>query len=331
MRTARIAAAGVWIGAVCLLAVVPGPGAEEPALTVPTRRTFVRGGAEASVTLRTPWAARDTEWSLTSDAGPLATGRARTDDRAALALRLPVPDVRVPVSLTLTLVTTDAARAKHAVEVFALPRDPLADHRQSLATLGIGVLPGSPLANAATASGLPVTELQHDVARSQFRGTVVILGGLLGGDAAATRRYVESLPAGTHILLAADRETLTRNFPHLFTPADPPPRSELRVDAAALAWTDLPVEWIEDAPPTVRLGEWRSLLSLRVLAGRATPDGQLYPLLLQGVDLGGRVWLVWCLPAALPPDDPRWDLLLRNSLLTVWKDCGKEGPKGRAK
>ena len=318
--------------AAVLLAILSWPGrAAGPAAPVPEqRRIFASGGGAGLRVAATPWKAQPLRWIVKSDAGVLAQDVQKSDDRGGLAPRFAVPDVRVAVSLLLSIAPQDEPGAAQMWEVLVLPKDPLADSRKTLAALGVGVLPSGSLAAAVKRSGLTVTELQYDIARSEFRGKVVLLGGLLGDSVDATRRWVASLPKGTCLVAVAsgpEANAIGPLLPCLKAEAAPK-QAVLHVEEASPVWSDLPVGWLGDKPPSAVLGQPRGVLSVRVLAGHVDREGNVFPLVLEAGDAEGHFWLVWNPTWSAAEEDPRWDLLLRNSLL--WAGEKQRRPSGPA-
>jgi len=277
----------------------------------------VAGGSPGIDNIATAWRVEELSWRVRSEAGLVAEGVLKSDQRGTISPRCPVPDVRVTTRLALAVAPQDQPASAVTWEVIVLPKDPVGEVRKALGAQGIGRLPSGGWDAAVKRSGLDVTELQFDVARSQFRGRVVLLGGLLGGSADATRQWISSLPADTCVVVLgggqADKDLLAI-LPYLKA-GEPPKRSTLHAEPNSPVWTDLPVEWLCEAAPSLALAQPRGVLSLRVLAGSMDDEGTVYPLAMETVDRQGRRWLIWSPRWDAGGDDPRWDLLLRNSLL----------------
>jgi len=268
--------------------------------------------------LKTPWADRALQWAVESQAGKVASGEVRTDKAGLAALRFPVPKVRVAVRLALALRPADQPRGKgHLVELVVLPKDPFGDVRKSLEGLKIGLLPGGRLGDALKRSGLRHADLEKELVRGQFAGKVVVLSGLLSKSIKATGDYVRSLPGGTCLIVANDRLGKASAFALIDSLVAHKPGRQTRTIAPARSpiWADLPASWLGRGCPPHKLTEPRGLVWLRVLAGHVSPDGTIYPLAAEFEDVAGRRWLVWNPAEPVGPNDPRWGLLLRNSLL----------------
>ena len=315
---------------VALLAFVSWAGRADDAPTpaLDQRLAFVAGGAAGLSVAATPWKTQDLRWIVKSDAGTLAQDVQKSDGRGGLTIRFAVPDVRVAVRLVLSIAPQDEPGAAQAWEVVVLPKDPLADSRKTLQALGVGVLPPGPLTAAVKRSGLTVTELQYDLARSEFKGKVVLLGGLLAGGVDATRRWIASLPKGTCLVAVAsgaEANALGAILPCLKAEAVPQ-QAVLHVDQVSPVWSDLRVEWLGTKPPSAVLTQPRGVLSVRVLAGHMDREGNVFPLVLEAGDAAGHFWLVWNPTWSTTAEDPRWDLLLHSSLL--WADQKQRHPSG---
>ena len=300
-------------------------------------RVFIAGGAAGIDAIVTPWPQRRLRWIVHSQAGKVAMGEALTDAKGQLSLRFDVPDVRVAVHLALVIGPVgDAPADPHVVDIVVLPADPFAAVRKTLDKLGIGLLPPGPLAPALARSRLQYKRLQHDIARGSFDGKVVILGGLLGRSRAATRTWLDSLPADTCIIVVnnAEKESPFSLIKYL-SKQQAPKQGTFFWEKRSPVWTDLQAQWLTAGKPTHKLAQPLWITSFRLLAGWVAPDdGALYPLAMASRDTGGRPWLIWN-PTDLPPkNDPRWDLILRNSLLWAHRLVApgrqgwqREGPK----
>ena len=286
--------------------------------TVLPKYAFVSGGASGIDKLATPWPKHLVQWAVHSEAGSLASGRDRTDEQGRLTLRFEVPDVRAAVRLALVLTPSDQAQeVTRTVELIALPKDPFADFRQTLGELGIGLLPSKIMTAALKRSGLRYTQLQHDIPRDTFEGSVVILGSLIGNNLESTRAWIGSLPAGTCLIVINNGkgEKSAFSLVEYLATQKPPEKSSVFWDKHSPIWTDLSADWMDlTTCPPQRLAEPKGLTSLKILAGHMAEDGSVYPLVMQCTDFGGRRWLIWNLPQLPAENDPRWDLLLRNSL-----------------
>jgi hypothetical protein len=295
-----------------LLAQGEPPGGQAP------RRVFVAGGGSGIGKLVTGWKSEDLSWVLKGPSGTVAQGVLKSDRQGAIGPRFEAPDVRVAGRLALVAGPQDQPGAALGWEVIVLPKDPLGEARRKLQALGIGRLPAGPWEAELKRSGLEMTELQHDLARSEFKGKVVLLGGLLGDSADATREWLASLPPQTCIVTVLGEEQAAKALlpvlPYLKADAAPK-RADLRTDLRSRAWTDLPVEWLGERLPSILLAQPRGVLSVRVLAGYMDEGGAVYPLALESVDAKGHRWLIWNPSWQAADDDPRWGLLLRNSLL----------------
>ncbi len=310
----------IWIIAVSVFTVVAAqPRIPEQLPTVLPKYAFVSGAASGIDKLATPWANRWIQWAVQSEAGALGRGGERTDEQGRLSLEFEVPDVRAAVHMGLTLKPEGLdEKAVSRLDLVVLPKDPFADVRQSLGKLGIGLLPSKITTATLNRSGLGYVQLQHDMARGSFKGNVVILGSLVGENREVTRRWIGSLPAGTCLVVVndgADKESAFWLVEYLKA-EKPLEKSSVFWDRHSPIWTDLAADWMGLAicPPR-RLAEPKGLTALKILAGHMAEDGSVYPLVMECTDFGGRRWLIWNLPQLPAENDPRWDLLLRNSLL----------------
>jgi len=289
--------------------------ASQPPATL--KRIFVAGCDKGIENLKTLWPNRSIQWMVQSEAGKVAAGEGLTDAKGKISLEFPVPDVRTAVHLALVLNPKDAKLGSLiTVDVIVLPIDPLADVRYTLGKLDIGLLSGGPLAAVLEHSSLDYTQLQHDISRSNFKGKIVILDGLLGENLEATRAWIESLPEGTCIIIV-NSEKKERLLPLVgcLSKQSDFKGGKLFWDKDSPAWTGLKPQWLGAKRPIFKLGQPRWIISLRVLTGRITDDGTVYPLLLETRSTNKHRWLIWNLSESFPKGDPRWDLILRNSLL----------------
>lgn len=284
---------------------------------------FVSGGAAGIEELATPWADRWVRWTVQSEVGTLASSRDQTDKQGRLSLRFEVPDVRAAVQMVLSLKPDGVdEEAAGRLDLVVLPKEPFADVRKTLGELGVGLLPSKIMTAALKRSGLQYVQLQHDLARGSFRGRVVILGSLIGENLASTRQWIASLPAGTCVIVVNDGggEKSAFSLIEYLRAKEPPEESMVFIEKRSLVWTDLSADWLGVARcPAERLVEPKGLTSLKILAGQMGEDGSVYPLVMECKDFGGRRWLIWNLPELPAENDPRWDLLLRNSLLWAQK------------
>ena len=173
------------------------------------------------------------------------------------------------------------------------------------------------IAAALNRSRLKYAHLQHSISRDNFRGKIVILGGLLQNSKETTHKWVCSLPTGT-CLIVVNNGSEKSVFPlvDFLAAQQPPEQSTVFWDKQSPLWTGLPAGMMGLAScPPYRLTEPKGLTALKVLAGHRANDGSVFPLAMECRDLAGRMWLIWNLPQAPAEHDPRWDLLLRNSLL----------------
>jgi len=307
------AAAGLSVG----LSVL-GLGQQAAAPALPAARAFVRGGEAGVDAIKTPWADRTVQWTVKSAAGTVASGQARIDKDGTAALRFLVPEVRVAARMALALAPVGPPQAqRRTMELVVLPADAFADVRKTLGEFEIGLLPGGPLGTALKRSRLPHSELDKLLVRGRFRGQIVVLSGLLDGGLKATDEYVRSLPPGSCLIVANDRLEKTSGFSLVGSLAagEPPKQSQAIVPAESLVWTGLAPDWLGQSCGRHSLARPSGLVLLHVLAGHAAPDGTIYPLAMELRDVGGRWWLVWNPSEPIGREDPRWDLLLRNSLL----------------
>ena len=312
---------GVMFMSICVAGAVAGPSASHNPSTAPAGigRVFTAGGS-AGATVITPWENTELNWILESEAGPVARGQARTDNQGSAVLQFKVPDVRVTVRLAGLLVTTDRSQ-RQAFEIVVLPKDPFADFRRKLEKLRVSLAGDGPLSSALQRNGLSHQRLGDiNLVRQASKGDVIILAGMPEKSVAATRKWIDQLPVETYLIVVNDWSTNVREVPlsmiDWLMKAEPAKPMRFFVDKQALLWTDLPADWLggPTAPPA-QLVTPRNLTSLRIFAGYFSDDGAGYPLAMEATDIGGRWWLVWNLSAALSADDPRWNLLLRNSLL----------------
>ena len=283
------------------------------------QQVFVSGGRQSAVPIWTPWPSSPIDWVVRGQAGAVAKGQMRTDVTGTGQLKFAVPDVRAAVHLALTLAPRDEPDKAQTLGVVALPADPLADFRQTLGKLDIGLLPGESLTPAVARSRLRHARLDEAGPRGAFKGGVVVLDGLLAGDVDATRAWIDSLPAGTCLIVTANQarpeKSALRVAAHLgqHRPAE---STQVFLDGQARIWAGMPADWLAvSACPSRKLIEPKGIVFLQMLAGHVAPDGAVYPLAMTAADAAGRHWLIWNLPKPPTPADPRWDLLLRNSLL----------------
>lgn len=288
-----------------------------PEQAVPLR-IFIRGGADGIKALRMGWPERDVGWVVKSGAGTIAAGSLRTDKNGIGSVSFAVPQVRAAVHLALKFFPEGQPDgAGHTVEVVVLPRNPFGRVIKKLGKLRVGFLPAGPLVSALKRSGLRVTDLDHGPARNTFKGNVVIVGGLLEKSVAATRKWIGSMPAGTCLIVVNDglKKNSVLSIIEYLERQDATGESRFFVDNRSAIWTELPADWLACRSADYALGPPKQLTSLRILAGHFQADGATYPLALEARDIGGRWWLIWNLRDLPHRDDPRLDLILRNSLL----------------
>ncbi len=314
----------IWIIAVSVFAIATAqPRMPGQLPTVLPKYAFVSGAASGINKLTTAWPNRRIHWSIQTQAGTMAAGEEVADDLGRLSLKFELPDVRTAVRMAVVLWPDDQDKeAGQVVELVVLPRKPFAGVRQTLEKLGVGLLPFKAMTGVLKRNGLEYTQLQHDTPRASFKGKVVFLGSLLGKSCEATEKWIRSLPAGTCVIVVNDGAAEESGFSLLkyFRAQERAEKSEAFVDKRSRVWTDLPADWLGLATcPSHRLAEPKGLTSLKVLAGHKGEDGAVYPLVMECKDFGGRRWLIWNLPELPDQNDPRWDLLLRNSLLWAHK------------
>ena len=311
----------------CLGVLASGPAAHPPA----PRRLFVAGASAGVQGVPTPWRNQELRWVVKSEAGAAGQDVQKSDAKGLISPRFPVPDVRVAVRMALAVAPQDEPAAAITWELVVLPKDPIAEVRKTLGALGVGNLPGGPLDAALARSGLEAAELQHDLVRSQFKGRAVVLGGLLAQDADATRRWVSSLPKEVRIIVVLRGDDA--NSPLAILPSlkaqKAPPDSNLRADSLSPLWRDFPVEWVCEQLPSLVLAQPRNMLSLRLLAAYTDKEGAAYPLAMESQDAEGHHWLIWNPAWAATDNDPRWDILLKNSLLWAASDQTRAIPDSR--
>lgn len=286
------------------------------------RPVFVPGLAKGVDSIRTPWANRTLHWAVLTQAGVLAKGEGRTDATGLIGPRFDVPDVRVAVNLALKLAPQDALQKEITLPVVVLPKDPFADRRETFKKLDVGLLSDGALAEVAKRRGLKFSKLSHDLPREPFKGKVVILSGLLGDDFKATWSWIESLPAGTCLIVANDSTGSKSPFAKMsyLSMQKPARKARLFIDRDAVVWTDLNPQWLDmDLCPPRKLTAPKGLVAMRVFAAQLADDGGVYPYVMETTDAGGRCWLIWNLPNTPHGSDPRWDLILRNSLLWAYR------------
>lgn len=289
----------------------------------PVTQVFVAGGSTGLDDVRTPWFDRMVSWTIKGDMGIVAAGRLRTDADGMTRLRFNVPEVRAAVHLALVIRPENISEYKlHVTDVVVLPKDPFANVKRTLEKLTIGLLDTGTLAMAFRRIGLTYTALQDETARSTFKGNVVILGRARRDLPATIANWLESLSAGTHIVVVgydraqdAQMISLVRHLAEI----EPSTATTLFVQKESLVWTDLPPRWLESGCPPRKLVEPRKLMLLNILAGHCARDGSIYPLAIESLDLARRSWLVWNLDRHIGDSDPRWDLVLRNSLLWAYR------------
>ena len=319
----------IWVIALSIFAMATAqPQMPGQSPTVLPKYVFVSGSAPGIDELATPWPNRRVRWSIQSEAGTMAAGEELADDLGRLSLKFELPDVRAAVRMTVVLWPDDQDKqAGQIVELVVLPQKPFADVRQTLEKLGIGLLPSEAMTAVLKRNGLEYTQLQHDIARDRFKGRVVLLGSLIGKSREATEKWIRSLPAGTCVIVVNDAAAKESGFALIeyLRAQEQPEKSEAFVDKASRVWTDLPADWLGLATcPSHRLAEPKGLTALKVLAGHKGEDGSVYPLMMECKDFGARRWLIWNLPEPPAENDPRWDLLLRNSLLWAQSRISKE-------
>ena len=295
------------------------PQIPEQLPTVLPKYAFVSGGDSGIDNLATPWANRMVRWSVLSQAGTLGSGQNQTDEQGRLSLRFEVPDVRVAVHMAMVLKPEGLVEeAVGRLDLVVLPKAPFADVQQTLGELGVGLLPSKIMTTALKRSGLRYVQLQHDISRDSFKGKVVILGSLIGNNLEVTRTWIRSLPADTCLIVINDGKGEKSAFAlvEYLATQKPPEKGSVFLDKQSPIWTDLPADWLGLATcPPQRLTEPKGLIYLKILAGHMAIDGSVFPLAMECRDFGGRMWLIWNLPQWPDRNDPRWDLLLRNSLL----------------
>ena len=310
---------GFWAIILCFCEVTSAApsGGQRGSAGVDTR-IFISGRDTGIKNLTTPWRDQSVRWVIKSDAGTIAAGRGRTENDGRTSMEFAVPNVRDAVHLLLIVAPEEkATKRTYAAEVVVLPKDPFAAVRRSLEKLKLGWVPFGALAGALRRSALTCAPLERGPVREAFKGDVVILGGLLNGRLEQTAQWVHLLPSGTCLIVVNDGSAGASAFSLVKFLAEekPPAQTTVYVDRDQGVWIDLPVDWLDKACPRHRLGETKGFTFLRILAGHFAGDGEAFPLALEARDLGGRWWLIWNLPTLPAGDDPRLDLILRNSLL----------------
>lgn len=282
----------------------------------PLPRLYVSGDSN-SLSLVTPWKRQEIRWTVRGQTGTLANGQTVSDAQGCLRLAVGWPDVRVPSPMSLAVSAGDQDNAAKTYEIVVLPKDPLGDLTALSAKMPLGVLGEGPLGAAARQGGLKPVELDHDVARGLFRGRTVLLCGLLGDDEAATKVWLESLPAGTCVVLADDANG--RKHPAealgLLAGTGTPREACLYVDGNSILWAGCQPRWLGPQSPGCRLAELRNVASLRILAAFFDRGGCCMPLAFETRDLAQRRFLVWNPGEPISPGDARWPWILRSSLL----------------
>ncbi len=267
-------------------------------------KIFVSGGDREIPSIQTPWKNTSGRWVVKSEAGIVGQGTFQTDARGITALKVDFPKVRVPVRMALILACFDKT---FTWEMVVLPKNPLAESRERFRKLGIGILSSGILDPILKKSGLEYTRLPADTDREAFKGKVVILEGRPEEGNGPARAWIDSLPAGTCLILISTNSDKLRK-------EEKAAPNKLFIQPGPPVWTDLPASWFDWAGSSYRLTEFKGITFLKIWAGTYTSDGSMYPMVYEMKDIQNHSWLIWNLPNPSDKTDPRWEFILRNNL-----------------
>ncbi len=292
-----------------------------------SEKVFISGGSSGIGKLKTNWPDRRICWLVQSQAGKVVAGKVLSDSEGIVSIGFPVPDVRSAVQLVVVLNPTDTGPENtKLIEAVVLPKDPYLNVRKTLDELEIVLFPSIKLEGAFKQSGLSYIELQYETAMSEPGADVVILDGLLENDLELTQECIKNLSQGTCIIVfdnEAGQDVLS--LTGYLSRQKPEDDYQSYSSSSSPVFTDFEPEWLGSDCPSYRLSEPKRLVSLQILAGKYFDDGTIYPIVIEHEDINGRRWLVWSLPKQFTQaSDPRYNLLLRNSLLWAYEFTTKE-------
>jgi hypothetical protein len=280
-----------------------------------SQRLFLTGGSTQRVTLTTPWSGENVRWNVTSDAGVVQQDTTAVDANGRLEMTLTLPSVRSPVKLQwIAKQASPGAGGETAhAQLWLLPDDPFADVRQQLEPMTVHTLLSRKLERLIGAQ--PVTAAQWNEPQTPLdeEPTVALVEYPHLSRTDSVRQLLTQLSAGS-VLIVINRPKATARR-HLLTSNDKAADGlQSYARTSSVVWRDLNPTWF-----TPDLNQHMTVkghyVSFRLLGGWIDPKERIYPLAMAATDRKGRHVLLWNLAKSIHQDDPRWTLLLRNSLL----------------
>jgi len=199
------------------------------------------------------------------------------------------------------------------VHLWLLPDAPFADVQQKLASMTLHKRLSRKLDSLLRDAPINAKDWPHDSAPLKDDPTLAITDYPRPTQRETVGEMLGALPADS-VLIVINRAKASGRANLLKSTGDPGGEPHLHSTKPDLIWRDLQPGLFQP-PMTRRLAIQGQYVSFRLLGGWIDRKERIYPLAMTARDRRGRRVLLWNLAEPMPEDDPRWTLLLRNSLL----------------
>jgi hypothetical protein len=287
----------------------------------PRQAVFVTGADAEIVPVATNRPNQEIRWVIKSEAGVIGQGVQGADGGGTLTLAVDLPSVTSPVQLALVLAPTERGESEPLItDLWVLPEDPFAMVRQTLAELTVVTCGSEPIVEVLKQSriGYRAVDLVDAVPRT--KDEIIVLGGRRSVGLDQFRSWMASLPDNTRLILIQNGEEGWGQSFEFLRPSASPDDPQWLFEVETPLWAGLEPQWLTGgACPSLGLTNADGLISFTLLGGCHGGQGATRPLAMEARDLGGRQLLIWNIPQPLGEADPRWGLVVRNSLIWARK------------
>jgi len=278
-----------------------------------TSKIFIHSGRPQTVALTTSWANDQLAWHIRGKAGTVSQGSGAADNEGTLQLTLETPATRVPVKLKWTVRPKGADAEARSGVIWALPADPFKSVDTVFRDLRVRVQFSNRWYNSI--KHMPFDSHAWGDQDDSDRPYILFLQRKSESERVPIKKVMDQLPRAS-VLIIVNESANAKDEPGLFVSDPSAPVTVQRCkDGESAVWRDLKPQWLA-IPPHVRLRLTKNFIDYELLGGYLDSQQYVYPIVLAAKDSSDRHLLYWALTGDLDAEDPRWPLLVRNSL--VW-------------